>query len=293
MQDSELKYLVSLFDDDDEVVTETVNRRIIEKGDSVMSGIITYLNKEEDPQMKKAILQRMVYLNTGFKIAALKQFIENQHDDVSLFEGSYIISSLLDVGLDKEIYEHKFLTCSIEYMSESSSDRTAIENVRIFNHIFYTRLHFSTCDTFITAERHALIDSVLKSRKGNPIAVAFIYFMLAQAGGLPIYPLCFPGGFVPVYIENGKELFYINIFKNGEIFLEDRLKNFLTDQGLEYDRSKFKVKDEMAIFVIYMESLQFLYSSKGQTQMVSIIEKALGCFGDERYLSVDIDEEQE
>ncbi|MCK9625501.1 MAG: transglutaminase-like domain-containing protein [Bacteroidales bacterium] len=287
--DPELKYLVTLFDDPDEVVTESVNKRILGKGESVLCDLDVILKKENEPHTRNTIFSKMSFFNTEFKLSQLEEYV--LREDVSLYEGGYLISSLLSLELTREDFGKRLLPLSVEFMSELSEDKTAIENVKIFNHIFYKRLKFKSCDPFIKMEENALLFKALETKSANPIALSLIYFILAQEEGLPIYPLCFPGGFVPVYVENDKELFYINIFRDGEIFLEDRLKNFMTDQGLEYDRDNFEVRDETVLLVIYLESLYFYYSSKENNKMVSILERALDCFGEERFLSVDEEEQ--
>ncbi|MDD2293966.1 MAG: hypothetical protein PHD07_07155, partial [Bacteroidales bacterium] len=67
--DTELQHLVSLFDDQDESVVEVVNRRVIGRGEGVLSEIEVLLGKERDPEMRRSILERMAYFNTEFKIS--------------------------------------------------------------------------------------------------------------------------------------------------------------------------------------------------------------------------------
>ena len=120
------------------------------------------------------------------------------------------------------------------------------------------------------------MDRVLLSRSGNPIAVSLSYFLLANAVGLPIYPLSFPGGFVPVYLdEHGKILFYLNIFKQGTIFLENTLKHFFEDMGMPYNPELLKIEQERALLKIYAEFLSFIYKKNGEEHIMNRIDRVI------------------
>lgn len=292
LPDQELQWLVSLFDDQDEEVRECVDRRVLSMGPDVIHGLDAVRRRLSSPREKAAVLARMRHYNTLFKLDDIESFArKGRESELSLFEGSWLICSMLDMKLSRMEYETQFYQCAAEYMSEASDDRTAVENARIFSHIFYHRLHFYACDTLVSDERHALLPEILRSRRGNPIALAFLYFAFAQEAGLPIRPVCFPGGFVPAYVENGKVLFYLNIYHNGEIFLEDKLREFVSRQGVEVDWTQVRLREVSVLIVIYLESLLYIYSSRGDERLASVIEKALDCFGDERFLAIDQEQE--
>jgi len=129
------------------------------------------------------------------------------------------------------------------------------------------------------------MDRVLLSRGGNPVTVTLVYFLLAGAVGLPIYPLCFPGGFVPVYLDNdGKILFYLNIFKKGAIFVEDTLRQFFEDIGMVYSPDSLRVEQERALLSIYAELLAFVFRNNGDNVSVTRMERVVSVMGGKRFL---------
>lgn len=286
--DTELQHLVSLFDDQDESVTEVVNRRVIGRGEGVLSEIEVLLGKERDPGMRRSILERMAYFNTEFKISELQQFADSGAH--SLFEGGYLISSLVTVGLDREKFRRVFMENSVNFFGTVTGD-DAKSRLAHFNRVFFRDLGYMVDDNFMQKEKNALLYEVFQNKRGNPIALSFIYFLFAQEVGLPIYPMCFPGGFIPVYIENEDLVMFINISRNGELFEKDRLKSIMSDQGLELTEKDFKVRDEKALCIIYLESLYYLYSSQLNQEMMLTLDRALKCFGDERYLSIEEEDE--
>ena len=287
----ELEPLVALLDDRDSVVTELVNNRLMSFGPEVVRSLRNSSEREPDAARKILIEERAKALNTEFKLADFQDFTTRTPGPLSLFEGSWIICSMLDWTLQRERYEDLFFRCSQAYLVEGSDQRTGVENIRILNHIFYHRLKFTLYDVQLRDPKYALVSDVLKTRGGNPFALAFIYLMICQISGLPVELLCFPGGFVPAYVEGGKILFYINIYRGGELFPQDRLDHFLKATGLQIDKNAFRRRDESAMLTLYLESLLYIHSSRKQNrqndQLTATLERALSILGPERYLTID------
>ncbi len=283
----ELESLVALMDDRDTVVTELVNSRLASQGPEIVRSLRNRSEREADPARKALIVERAKALNNEFKLADFQDFTTRAPGPLSLFEGSWIISSMLDWTLQRERYEDLFFRCSQAYLAEGSDQRTGVENIRILNHIFYHRLKFTLYDVQLRDPQYALVSDVLKSRGGNPFALAFIYLMICQIAGLPVELLCFPGGFVPAYVEGGKILFYINLYRGGELFPQDRLDTFMKATGLQIDKSAFRRRDESAMLTLYLESLLYIHAGRKNEKMSTLLDRALSILGPERYLTID------
>ena len=283
----ELEPLVALFDDRDTVVAELVDNRLRSFGPEVVRSLRNRSERESDSARKAAIVARAQALNTEFKLADLQDFITRTPGPLSLFEASWIISSLFDWTLQRDRYEDLFFRCSQEYLAEGSDQRTGVENIRILNHIFYHRLKFTLFDVQLKDPQYAFVSDVLTTRGGNPFALAFIYLMICQVSGLPVELLCFPGGFVPAYVEGGKILFYINLYRGGELFPKDRLDTFLKATGLKLDPNAFRRRDESAMLTLYLESLLYIHANRKDDRKSAVIDRALNILGPERFLTID------
>ena len=268
-------------------MTESVDSRLASFGPEVVRSLRNRSQRESDPACRTRIEGRAQALNREFKLADLQDFVTRTPGPLSLFEGSWIISSLLDWTLQRERYEALFYRCSQEYLAEGSDMRTGVENIRILNHVFYHRLNFSLYDVQLRDPQYARVSDTLKTRSGNPFVLALIYLMICQIAGLPVELVCFPGGFVPVYVEAGKVLFYINIYRGGELFPDDRLGSFLSAAGLKIDARTFRRRDESAMLTLYLESLLYIYAGKKDEAMSTLLDRALNILGPERFLTID------
>ena len=281
----EIEDLAVLFDDKDEVVARCVDKRILELGHEVIPQLEELRSKNPDVDFKRLLSHRIFVYNAKFRILDLARISSGKTAlPFNLYEGSFLISSMLNPQIERSQFEDAFFQCAFEFRQEISAQRTAIENMGLFNHIFFHRLRFSICDQQITTEKNAMIYEALRSRRGNPFAISIIYMMMAEEAGLPLYPLCFQGGFIPAYVEKGRELFYANIFQNGEVFNESKLKDYMLEQGMSVDHARFLIRRSTVLLNIYLESLIYLYGNLDASQSLSIAQEALTALGGERFL---------
>ncbi|MBO4571459.1 MAG: hypothetical protein J5699_06005 [Bacteroidales bacterium] len=289
----ELRHLAALFDDPDEVVSACVDNRIAQMGPSVIPLLEKMRHNEPDAAFKRLLSDRILRYNAEFRTEDLRKFaLRETTQPVTLYEGCFLASSLLNPQVSREKFEEAFYQCACEFQAEAADGRTAIEEMGVFNHVFFHRLRFTVCDQNLTTEKNAMLYDTLKSRRGNPFAIATIYMMMAEEAGLPLLPLCFPGGFVPAYIEDGKELFYVNLLQNGEIFPQSRLKDYLIGQGIPFDHNRFLLRRQTVMLNIYLESLCYLYDKLEDAASQERIMKALYALGDERFLISDDKQEE-
>ena len=280
--DTELKSIVTLLDDTDDFVVDAINKRMLGRGTSILTDLEELYNREKSYKTKGLIADKIQFLSNEFVLEEFESMLLREYPDLE--RGIYLISKLIVPDID-EIYFKDLIGILIkDLVEEINEKKTALEKMQIFNHIFYHRLLFKCGDYPVTRESTTLLTSVLSSRHGIPLSISLVYFLLARCVGLEVYPMCFPGGFVPSYVENNKILFYMDIFREGEIFSESRLKYYLENQGVDIDTSAFEVRDDRTLILVYLEMLHFMYTQKEDEYTIAILDRALKLFGDERVL---------
>ncbi len=281
--DSEIISLMSLIDDPDTTVRLAVRDRFLIRGEAAVEQLESLVTEEISEERRSFYLEYIEDLKEDLIIERIENYLKSP--DPMLIDGLFLISRAVDSTVDEVLFYTSLEMLADEIGVELSEEKTAIENVKIFNYIFFRRIGFKHCDTQIQKEENALINKVIDSRGGNPVAISLLYFLLSRSVGLPIYPLCFPGGFVPVYMDSeNKILFYLNIFKGGAIFLEDSLKQFFEDIGLVYSTESLKIEQDRALVSIYAELLNYLYKSQNKQKISDRVERILTLFGERRYL---------
>ena len=287
----DLRYIIDLLEDSSDIVSQSVDKYLISQGEDILFDLAELYKKEDDSIRKELLSQKIHQLNQHFCLEQLKKYVElSKEGEASLLEGAFLISSLLTPGITRRHFYDICLPMIGEVMAETSEQKTGVENVKILNHIFYKRFQFKASDPFSLNDSDLLFLNVLQNRKGNPIAISIFYILIAQACGIPIYPMCFTGGFITVYAEGDKPLFYLNLFHEGEIFLENNLSTLLQGQQLPIDINNFEIKKDSTILLIYLELLDNLYSMSGNTEKQAITDLALQCFGSNRFMTIEEEE---
>jgi len=271
----ELISILSLVDDPD--VGRIVKEQLMERGEEAIEAIVAVRGKL--PEIDDDIVNSLIVeLKESVVISKLKTILELPESSLSRL--LFLLTKLADPECDEVIWNGILEDFIIDLSLEISENKTDIENVEIFNYLFFTKFRFGYEDTEIKSEDCALINRTLISRKGNSVAISLIYFLFAAGVGLPIYPLCFSGGFIPAYLDKrGEVAFYLNVFNRGSIFMKESLKDILGD--MEPEDIQRAIGHERALAAIYVEMLLFLYENIQYFGKVSVFEKA------KRLISVD------
>ncbi|MGE0091106.1 MAG: hypothetical protein EOM16_03245 [Bacteroidia bacterium] len=281
--DSELISLVYLMEDPDPVVRNAVKERLMERGEEAIDLIERYVIPEAEEAKKEKYISILAEIKADIALDKLSSLLADPQPKLDM--AMYLITRIADPFVNDVLFFQSIEELSDEISMEISEEKTPVENVEIFNYLFFKRIGFKHLDTRMQDSEKALMDRVLLSRGGNPVTVSLVYFLLAGAVGLPVYPLCFPGGFVPVYLDNdGKILFYLNIFKKGAIFVEDTLRQFFEDIGMVYNPDSLRVEQERALLSIYAELLAFVFRNNGDNVSVTRMERVVSVMGGKRFL---------
>lgn len=280
--DAELFSIISLMDDPDTTVREAVIDRLADRGEESLQILDRFIvdNLPGDFEKQKEVINQV---RDRLVLERLSRFLKSR--DHTLYDGLMLVSKSINPEMDEHLFFSQISEMSEEIIQELSDDKTDLENMGIFNYFFFRRLGFVYSDFLIEKEEGTLLEHILTTKKGNPVAISIMYFLLARAVGMEIYPLCFPGGFVPVLTgEEGRIVFYLNIFKGGAVFTKESLADFFKEVGVDYSPDDVRVEDDLALVVIYAELLGYLYRSDEKSVKYKRIERVLSLMGGRRFL---------
>jgi len=230
LKESEIKALVLLLDDDDQEVVSHVEDKIM----SIGTGVIPLLEQEWESTFNPVIPTKIEDLVHELQFELLKErFIDwKEAGAESLMEGLWIVATyqypdlaLVDIIKEVEQLYHELWRQMQEEMSPH-------ERVKVFNDVFFNQFKFRANTKNFHSPANSMINTVLESKKGNPISLCSIYMMLAQKMELPIYGVNLPNLFILTY-KVGEDAFYINVFNRGLIFTKEDIDNYLENLQLE------------------------------------------------------------
>ncbi|HSH51915.1 MAG TPA: transglutaminase-like domain-containing protein, partial [Bacteroidales bacterium] len=218
-----IKALIQLLDDPSNEVYHYVSENILQEGER----IIPDLEKVWETSLNEILQERIENLiqEIQFKttINQLKEWKES--GAVDIFEGAYLVAKYQYPELKFETIQKSFEKIRRDAWLEINNNLTALEKIRVINHIFFHTHGFSGNSTNIHAPQNAFINHVLDSKKGNPITLGILYITLANRLDIPVYGINLPKHFILGYVDpfyqtltNEQEvLFYINPFNKGAV----------------------------------------------------------------------------
>ena len=167
-----------------------------------------------------------------------------------------------------------------------NNELTAFEKVKVLNHILFDVHGFSGNKKNYHAPQNSYINNVIDTKKGNPLTLSLLYYIIAQRLNLPIYGVNLPNHFVLCYldehaimkiIEPGTSqdddvLFYINPFSRGTIFNRDEIYSFLKQLNLDPQQSYFEPCNNKDIAKRIINNLIYSYEKLGYVDKVEELE---------------------
>jgi regulator of sirC expression with transglutaminase-like and TPR domain len=288
MNTSELNALISLLDDPDESIFEQINGQILAQG----SKIVTEL--EHAWEQSKSTLQQQRIENLIQKIqfsetaSALNQWISGGGKE--LLEGAIIVVKYQFPDLNIKKIQAYIEQLKQDIWIELNPNLTALEQVRVINHILFEVHHFVGNNTDFHHPHNSFINMVLESKRGNPLSLSIIYAILAQKLAMPIYGVNLPQHFILAYMggettyglydldKNKEVLFYINAFSKGTIFNKNEVEVYLQQLKLSHSDNYFYPCSNVEMIKRMINNLLFAFDKLGNELKTNDMKMLLKCF---------------
>jgi regulator of sirC expression with transglutaminase-like and TPR domain len=244
MNKKELTALISLLDDPDEAVYQQISTKILSLGQDVIPVLEEAWEHSFDTLIQNRIENIIHQIQFDLIKSALTEWAHPDHQN--LLEGALLIARYQYPDIDFAKIKKQIDQIKQDVWLELNNNLTALEKVKIINHILFDVHNFSGNTTNYHAPQNSYINNVLESKKGNPLLLSIIYTIVAQSLDIPIYGVNLPEHFILCYAdiehmgvpstegnEGGNVLFYINPFSKGTVFGQKEIDAFLKQLKLE------------------------------------------------------------
>lgn len=295
--ESELAAMLSLLDDPDEDIVKSVEGHLLSLGNDA----VKLLEQHWDTDITGDTQGKIERLINKIQFEDLKAELEKWKNSPTkdLFDGAFLITRFQYPNLDKQDLDNKLNKIKLDAWLELKYDLTALEKVRILNHIFYDINGFKGDTTTYHSPQNSFINMVLDRRQGNPISLAIIYSIIAQRLNIPIFGVNLPQHFVLAYMDNYPDfpieyhdepphltpelfsdvMFYINPFNKGLVFSKYNVDEFLRQLRLEPLDSYFLPCSNVEIIKRVIRNLVTAYTQTEQRDKVQQLAELMEILG--------------
>lgn len=277
----EIEALVSLLDDPDNNVSLPVTNKLIQMGVPILQILDNYWENTTNHLRRERIDNIIVKIQHDQSVKNIKDWADCGGEE--LLYGTYLVEKIHFPSLIFSEFEKKLKTLSKQVWLELNNRLTAFEKIRVLNHFVFDIHKFSTEREDVLSPNIYLVNQLLKTHKGHPLALSILYAAIAEQLELPVYRVNIPGYHLLCYkdkthLSSSEEImFYINPVSGGNILGKAAVEDFLVSKNVEYRREQLLPVNKIEFL---MELLRELYNTYALIQdkdkavlLLTIIEK--------------------
>jgi len=283
---TELNALICLLDDPDTEIFDHVSGKIASFGRSVIPALESAWQESMDPLLQQRVERIIRQIQLELISDDFKSWLSHESDN--LLKGMFLVSKCQNDNADENEFCSKIEAIKRAIWLELNYNLTTLEQVNIFNHVFYSLQGYSTDEEYSTSADFNL-QALLQNKKGNGFSMGMLYLLLAQELGMPIYGVNLPDHLVLAYtkkqiqpddkLDHRKDiLFYINPLNEGAIFTRSEIQAYFDKFKLDMDPSFFVPSANKVIVKSFLEKLLLVYETEKDLDQVNYLKDILKLF---------------
>ncbi len=275
----ELEALISLLEDPDHQVFDTVSDRLIELGEEV----VFPLEKRWEITLKPELQIKIENVIKTIQFNTLKRGVDSWKTGggSDLLYGAYLVARFHYPDLGYDLLNEKIEKIRKDIWLELNNELTALEKVKVINYFLYDIHRFDKSVKKTHTPHLYMVNHVIETLKGSPVMLGLIYAELARRLNLPIYGVNLPRNFVLCYYDEDYHedpngiLFYINPSDKGAVLGLKELKHFLNHLKIEEKDFYFTPCSNTDIIERLVINLQYAYEKSGQPEKALSLKQLL------------------
>ncbi len=278
MDKTEVHALISLLDDPDEQVYLQIKDKLLSMGFEVIPHLESAWENSFDTILQQRIEGIIHRIQNDALVRAIKEWSLPENQD--LLTGALLIARSQYPDINESQVRKHIEQIKQDIWLELNNNLTALEKVRVINHILFDVHNFSGNTSNFHAPQNSYLNTVLETKKGNQVSLSIIYAVIAQDLRIPIYGVNLPEHFILAYVDQSISpavaatndldvvLFYINPFSRGSVVSKKEIEAFVRQQRLEPKPEFFAPCSNLSIIRRLLNNLMASYEKLGYPNKV-------------------------
>ncbi len=286
-ENKELNALIRLMDEPDKDIFKKVRQKIYSFGINAVPLLEDAWENSFDDRVQQRIEDIIHEIQLKDLYAALHSWA--YFNDNDLLKGFILLTKYQYPDLDETYVIRKIGSISQDIWLELNSRLTALEKIKVINHILFDVYEFTGNKLDINAPEHYYLNNMLDTGKGNPLSIGSLYIIVAQSLKIPVFGIDLPGHFILAYVDElmdkGQQvthtdqvLFYINPFNKGALFTRNEIELYLKQLSLSNDKKNYLPCDNVSIIARMLDELILTHGKAGNSKKVTelkLLKRAL------------------
>ncbi len=275
---NELHALIRLADEPDEKLFLKVKNRILEYGLDALAELEAARDNAFDLRVHDRISSVVHEIRYQKSLFDLQEWAMNPAAD--LLQACALLTNYQFPSVNVDAFTREVGRIAQEVWLELNVNLTALEKVKVLNHILFDINRFSGDSGRLNSPETYFLNHLLEHRKGNQMSIGILYLIIARSLHIPIYGVDLPRHFVLAYTDHNLDqqsntaevLFYLNPLNKGAIFTRKEIELFIKQLKLKPEKRFFEPCSNLSIIEKLLTELQEIYLSEGDKTKVSELE---------------------
>lgn len=277
----ELSALITLLDEPDEKVFGQVREKIYSFGPEAIPVLESAWQNSFEGIVQERIEEIIKKIQQDSLHFEFSDWLKLGSTD--LLKGFILVTRTQYPDLNEDNILSRIEQMKMDAWLELNDNLTALENIKVLNHIIFDLHAFDGNRINIHAVQNSYINTLLETRRGSPLTLGMLYLIIAQKLNIPVYGVNLPQHFILAYTtemvkplpEEGDVLFYINPFNKGAIFTRREIELFIRQLKIKPEESFFAPCTNVDMIRRLINNLKFSYERAGQEDKIDDLEALL------------------
>jgi regulator of sirC expression with transglutaminase-like and TPR domain len=284
MKDTELKALVSLLEDEDNQIVSQIEEKILSLGTTIIPFLEQEWEGNFNPHVQRKIEDLIHVLQ--YELVKERTKIWYESEDQDLLTGLWLIATYQYPDLELIKLKQELEQIYYDTWLEFKPELYPFDQVKVINSVLFNKLKFGANTKNFHSPGNSMINTVLETKRGNPITLCVIYMLVAQKLKLPIHGVNLPNLFVLTYKAENHTQFYINVFNKGLIFSKQDIENYINELHLAPQPSFFEPCSSLEIIRRVFRNLIMSFDKMGEHAKAEEVKELLLIIADGADLGV-------
>jgi regulator of sirC expression with transglutaminase-like and TPR domain len=285
-ESADIKSLIYLLDDEDREIFRMVREKLIGMGMAAVPDLESAWEESFNPLLQQRIediVQKIQFSDVARALGAWRSSKSG-----NLLDGWVILSRYQFPDLDQKRIFSQLYQIRQDAWIEINDDLTALEKVRVLNHIIYSMHGYGANSTNYHAPGNYFLNNLAESKRGNAVSLSALYLVICRWLNIPVYGVNLPGHFILAYkdegsmslLSNGREnervLFYLNPLNQGAVFSRREIDVYLKRMRLEPQISHYAPCGDDEVLAVMLGNLAKAYRNEDRIEKAIELEELLG-----------------